>query len=61
MQGDANEKPDLQQPKSADITGVVKLVVPKVGILFDIKALIFLVAIIISIYLTREILRTPSE
>jgi len=61
MKGDANEKPDLQQPKSADITGVVKLVVPKVGILFDIKALIFLVAIIISIHLTREILRTPSE
>lgn len=61
MKGDANKKADLQQPKSADITGVVKLVIPKVGLFFDIKALIFLVAIIISIYLTREILRTPSE
>jgi signal peptidase I len=61
MKGDANEQADVQRPKASDITGVVMLVIPHVGDLINIKSLIFLAVIIISIYLTKEILRPSDE
>ena len=59
--GDANPQADVQQPNAADITGIVVLIIPKVGLLFDIRTLIFLSVIVISIYLTKEILRGNDD
>ena len=61
MKGDANEQPDVQKPKAQDIVGVVVLVIPHIGNLLSYKSLIFLAVVFISIYLTREILRSPNE
>jgi signal peptidase I len=59
--GDANEQADVQKPNSQDITGVVVLTIPNVGLFLNIRTLIFLSVIIISIYLTKEILRGTNE
>jgi len=59
--GDANEQADVQKPNSEDITGVVILTIPNVGLLLNIRSLIFLSVIVISIYLTKEILRGTNE
>jgi signal peptidase I len=61
MKGDANEQQDVQRAKASDITGVVMLVIPYVGNLINIKSLIFLAVIIISVYLTKEILRPTDD
>jgi hypothetical protein len=61
MKGDANEQQDVQRPKAQDIVGVVVLVIPQIGNLLSYKSLIFIVVVLISIYLTREILRSPNE
>ena len=61
VKGDANEQPDVQRPKSAEIIGVVLFVIPQIGNLLTFRSLIFLATIFISIYLTREILRTSNE
>lgn len=61
MKGDANEQQDVQRAKAPDITGVVMLVIPYVGNLINIKSLIFLAVIIISVYLTKEILRPTDD
>ena len=59
--GDANEQADVQKPNSEDITGVVILTIPNVGLFLNIRSLIFLSVIVISIYLTKEILRGTNE
>jgi signal peptidase len=59
--GDANEQADVQKPNSQDITGVVVLTIPNVGLFLNIRTLIFLSVIIISVYLTKEILRGTNE
>jgi len=61
MKGDANEQPDVQRPKAQDIVGVVVLLIPQIGNLLSYKSLIFIAVVLISIYLTREILRSPNE
>lgn len=59
--GDANEQADVQKPNAEDITGVVILTIPNVGLFLNIRSLIFLSVIVISIYLTKEILRGTNE
>jgi len=59
--GDANEQADVQKPNSQDITGVVVLTIPNMGLFLNIRTLIFLSVIIISFYLTKEILRGTNE
>jgi signal peptidase I len=59
--GDANEQADVQKPNSEDIIGVVILTIPNVGLFLNIRSLIFLSVIVISIYLTKEILRDTNE
>ena len=61
MKGDANEQPYVQRPKAQDIVGIVVLVIPQIGNLLSYKSLIFIAVVLISIYLTREILRSPNE
>ena len=59
--GDANEQADVQKPDFEDITGVVVLTLPNVGLFINIRSLIFLAVLTISIYLTKEILRGTNE
>jgi signal peptidase I len=61
LKGDANPAPDVQKPTSVDILGVVIATIPNAGNILNIKALVFLAVIFISIFLTKEILREGND
>ena len=53
--GDANPLPDVQISNSEDITGVVVFVIPFIGKYLTLTNLLFLVLLMISITITREL------
>ena len=61
MKGDANEVADIQRPKETDIKGVVFLVIPILGNYLNVKSFIFVLVVCISLFLTREILRSNDD
>jgi signal peptidase len=60
MKGDNNPSPDVQKPKSEDISGVVFLVIPFVGKLLTPKMLMILIPIGVGIWLIIDTLKGDS-
>ncbi|MFZ9360778.1 MAG: signal peptidase I [Candidatus Nanopelagicales bacterium] len=59
--GDANLSPDVQKSNLEDITGVVVFVIPFIGNLLTLTNLLFLVILIVSITITRELLKLFND
>ena len=59
--GDANPLPDVQISNADDITGVVVFVIPIIGKYLTLTNLLFLVIFIVSITITRELLKLFND
>ena len=57
MKGDANPSPDVQKPKSEDISGVVFFVIPWIGKLLAPKMLMILIPVGVGIWLIIDTLK----
>ena len=57
VKGDANPSPDVQRPKTSDITGVVVFVIPFIGRILSPRVLLVLAPIAIGLWLVIDALR----
>ena len=57
VKGDANPSPDVQKPKTADITGVVVAIIPFIGKLLSPRLLLVLAPVILGLWLVIDALR----
>jgi signal peptidase len=57
VKGDANPSPDVQKPKTSDITGVVVVVIPFIGKLLSPRLLLVLAPVILGLWLVVDALR----
>jgi hypothetical protein len=57
MKGDNNPSPDVQRPKTEDISGVVFFVVPFIGKLLSLKMLMILIPVGVGIWLILDTLK----
>ena len=60
MKGDANPSPDVQKPKSEDISGVVFFVIPWIGKLMTPKMLMILIPVGVGLWLIIDTLKSDS-
>lgn len=61
MKGDANAAPDVQRPKTDDISGVVFFVIPFIGKLLSPKLLTLLIPLIIGLWFIADALREDND
>lgn len=61
MKGDGNPSPDVQRPKTEDISGVVFFVIPFVGKILTPKVLTLLIPLIIGLWFIADALRERND